>query len=682
MNWPDPSDSYALLVGIEEYHLGPESALNGPALGATQVAARLIKRGVPAGQILLHVAPLAKNAAGIEARTRRLGISTLPASEHAIRDSVIRVLREKRGKLLIIYWCGHGFVEGRSERFLFCSDASQGDWRHINLRSLLEYIGSDEGSDFELLVAIVDACAEETDWSHPNKLPDHRFPVGRPNSTQSQYVFLATGVGQLAFAPRDLPVPLFTHEVLRKLKPQQAWPSFEKLNHSLVRRFEKLRATGRSTQVPSRYFVRQWDGGEEIFEARASSSSPPASAGWLGPELSSKLHAALFDAMLPTNELKRLYRNCLPASVAPRPSASLLEMLEHLVEFPTVGETPNPLLTFVRGLAHRMPRRQKELDRWLTTVLEIYPDKRVGNIGRDAPKHEYFFAVIVRPDEIPRERSGPLGATVGWIASIRCWKGEEIQPLPGGWDPDEPVALEEIRVALVRELLDLQQQLPIGVGGLADTEIVIEFCLPRALLAMAVDKWEIPDSWGGQRPLGTIYPVIVRDVERTRDNDAQKRWKERWDRLHQDPPLNIEQLYWVEQVDARDPKEIFWSLTAEGDHEPWFCVGLGFSPSDVCLTGNMHCLHSPWLAGLPSAIWLREPMFGPEKVRDVITFLLEGALLHDWPKRLKEIRQLAYSPQLFPDDPRRGLKHIQASITLVWDDPYRVPHRGLTGRFR
>ncbi len=127
----DVKQIHALIVGIESYKLGPDAALDGPAMASCQVAAWLLKRGVPPENVRLHLAPLPKNEQQVLRHIGALRLGRLDATETSMRDSVIQELGGRTGHRLVVYWCGHGFYEDEYDRRLFCSDAAQNDWRHF-----------------------------------------------------------------------------------------------------------------------------------------------------------------------------------------------------------------------------------------------------------------------------------------------------------------------------------------------------------------------------------------------------------------------------------------------------------------------------------------------------------------------------------------------------------------------
>lgn len=295
---------------------------------------------------------------------------------------------------------------------------------------------------------------------------------------------------------------------------------------------------------------------------------------------------------------------------------------------------------------------------------QAYPE--LPRFAPDAPPkpHRYFVAVVLDADAVMLEG----GSGLGRIASIRVWKEGETQPLQGGWDPDRPVTLDQVRVELVRQLEILQERIAQDSAGRGATEIIVEFCLPHALLAEPVDEWPVIDVWDKQQPLGAAYPVVLRDRERRAGNLLDQRWLERWSRLEQQPPLSIEQLYWLEEREG-DARNLFDMLVQPAVAEPHVCIGLCFTVAEEWLRvqPRQDILSAAWLAGLPAAIWFRTPPGSPLDVKRVFGDLMKGTLIRELPRRLWNLRRGAGG-----DAPAH---HRRIDISLVWDDPKRIPYQ-------
>jgi hypothetical protein len=363
---------------------------------------------------------------------------------------------------------------------------------------------------------------------------------------------------------------------------------------------------------------------------------------------------------LPQDLLRQLYCSSLPPTAAPRSGGSLRAALAHLADLPPpVDGGPPPLWRLLREIAERLPDLRPGVETWLQKVgLGAFD---IASDGSAAPRpHHYYVAVELSAETSPLG-PGPNGEPrLGRIAHIRVFKDEDIQPLADGWDPEGPVSLEEVRQALIARLDALQQELSYVGGDTGAVVIVVEFCVPHALLAEPFDEWLVPGEFGAQQPLGVVYLSVLRDIERPPLWSVRRLWSERWKRLWQTPrPLGGEP-YWVRTRQSFSPRQLYDALSGP-EAEPQLCIALGFAADAEWLgPGDRDFLFAAWHAGLPAAVWFRSPRAGAEPDAHW-SRLMTGALMHELPRRLWELRRAAH----------RGEQAF--GVSLVWDDPGRIP---------
>lgn len=703
----DLAGVHALLVGVESYGLGNDAALDGPAHAVCEIAAWLRAGGAAPRDVLVHVSPKEENRNAVRSRLEALGLTHLEATEDLIRDTVIQKLRKRQGDMLLLYWCGHGFVESEFDRRLFYSDATQEDWRHIKFFDMLRYLQASQNPGFRRYVGFVDACAQFTAGAHPESaLPNHFFPSAAEQAYRdwavSQYVLLSTGRGEFAKgAQGGKGLPLFTRHLLDELKklPVGQAPNpkcIESINRALQERFKALNEEGLADQIPSRYWVRDWRDNIDSLGPMGPRLEGLWARGWLPQEELDALAKALPNDFLPASLLKRLYRDCVPGNAKTPDDLSLQGILGHLINLPRPRQdTVAPLFRFVHQFAHRFPKARSGLKVWLDRVAQAHPDLCVRDDEAQETGECYYVTVVLGAEAVPLEATADRPEQEGRLASIKVWKGDDPRPLNGGWDPDEPVSLGEVREGLVKELHAFEAELYSGVAGLANTEVIIEFCLPRSLLSEPVDQWNYPDQWEEPQPLGAAYPVVLRDTQRPRRREPRLGWEERWRRLSQAPPLSVEHLPWLRNRDELP-------LGADGvsvsrrffDHLPRLepeddelrvCVGFCFDLADDCLADiTSSLLYGAWQAGLPAALWFRQPRCLPAEVKASFDELFQGTLLHELPRRLWELRREALERRRGAADRLEPLlAEPELLISLVWDDPSRIPyHPSVAGAAR
>ena len=266
------ADTLAVVVGIEDYQAGKEWRLDGPALDACRFARWLTARGVPADRIILLVSPLPENAEAVEEQSQGYRVR---AADHAtIRDVFTRYLPSETSSLLILYWGGHGIIE-KEERRLFYADATNGDPRNLNLSSLLKSMRSSTFAGHPQQLGLVDACLNlVTDLGWQGSMPNEEFREGRPEPSRDQRVLLAASPGERATNLDALKTGLFSRVLREALDalPAGTWPpDADGLRDFVNERFEQLRRTGSTLQVPSHLWFRSRSDDRLVFESRSAS---------------------------------------------------------------------------------------------------------------------------------------------------------------------------------------------------------------------------------------------------------------------------------------------------------------------------------------------------------------------------------------------------------------------------
>jgi hypothetical protein len=74
-------------------------------------------------------------------------------------------------------------------------------------------------------------------------------------------------------------------------------------------------------------------------------------------------------------------------------------------------------------------------------------------------------------------------------------------------------------------------------------------------------------------------------------------------------------------------------------------------------------------AGVPILVWQRKPHRGPELREKIAPLFNEGGLAQ-LPARARKLRQEAWR-----QEPQDREAHIGHHLTLLWDDPFRLPER-------
>ncbi len=228
-------------------------------------------------------------------------------------------------------------------------------------------------------------------------------------------------------------------------------------------------------------------------------------------------------------------------------------------------------------------------------------------------------------------------------------EGEELRNL----SPAPPENLAGVLDELTAEVAEVRAQ----TGG----ELVIELFLPVELMRDAVDQWQIgPKAKQPAVAVGAEHQVLLRSWNRTYQRDLaawRADWKRRWN-LHR----NAVEASKVEDIDA--------SFRARAPSVSQFALTFAPQPADYAEQGKIFTLLS---IGTPVGLWPRCEI--QAHAGDVADFLerLTKVPLPDWRNELLEVRRTAA---------RLGGDHFGCHLTLLWDDPERLPPDQPRSQFR
>lgn len=302
----------------------------------------------------------------------------------------------------------------------------------------------------------------------------------------------------------------------------------------------------------------------------------------------------------------------------------------------------------VRYVAEGWP--EDRLVRYLAALGPHLPDAARGRLTAWSARH--------LPGAAPAAAAGPGPASVivrlervtfdnAFDVTVHTW----IDGAEGPRRPTERVP--EKRVRAVAEA---------GVAALAPAlfgrDWMIEFAVPESWLGKPFEQWHLDPR--NRIPMRR-YPVVVRDVERMRpDSFRRDQAHHRWRLLH--------------ERGRSDPRPIACDAPRKGsDFQDWleanidFCVLVyGSRPVKSWLTAALN-------NGIPVMLWTRTPCDAPShgdcrghRVMDELTAAVGGRHPGELPQVALALRKAALvAPK---DEP-----HCGRDLTLLWDDPSRLP---------
>jgi hypothetical protein len=205
----------------------------------------------------------------------------------------------------------------------------------------------------------------------------------------------------------------------------------------------------------------------------------------------------------------------------------------------------------------------------------------------------------------------------------------------------------------------------------------IEFAVPPELLGTPFDQWSVPSRPDGppeeDYQLGEIGPLVLRDIDRILPGADRSAWEQRWRRLcasHGDgSSLEVLRLVFPEKNETY--KQLRASLRHTDARGKAF---LALLAGPTAAFRRMEQLKAGLAAGIPAAIWLREPDEGaPEQEadREYLQRVIGSTELPSLPRKVMDLRLEAVV-----DGEPAG--HPGTRLSLLWDDPGRTWERSFT----
>jgi hypothetical protein len=323
-------------------------------------------------------------------------------------------------------------------------------------------------------------------------------------------------------------------------------------------------------------------------------------------------------------------------------------LVRHLESWIGTDSTP-PLLVFVDYLAHQLDAlRTAEQHRWIDKVgaRRNVPASRLRHLcasteARLDESQTFYFVVQLQPDGVDPHRY----LTSAWLQRPRSIE----EPL---YRNDEPLDIKEI-IDLLQELLSTAHNIASTRGGV---EMTVEFILPRSLIGLAVDQWQVDKVF--PHALSTKYSVMIRSMDRLQRADLHGEWKKKWHRLkvegHQARP---ESVMWLSHRGSPAPETLHKTLLQD---ESTVALAMSFPPEPSAGLKTDE-ITAALYAGIPIIIWIRDDRLGP-RFENVLREMLDGHGLSELPALLLRLRRE-------PDEETP----LGGNITLIWDDHDRIP---------
>jgi vWA-MoxR associated protein C-terminal domain/vWA-MoxR associated protein middle region (VMAP-M) 8/Trypsin-like peptidase domain len=390
---------------------------------------------------------------------------------------------------------------------------------------------------------------------------------------------------------------------------------------------DRDRATGTGRMLPLRSLRRHWEDIDDLLDLD-----------WLTPELRRGLRQAVRDAV-PDVALDAVYRDVFPGMLGAPSPRSVWDAIRYVAEEQLEEDA---LTRFLARLLHHLDGRSRHrLAAWMAQHLpaahpagDATPNSLIVRLHRMTRGGTYELTLLTLVDGVTGPSRGPM----------------------------------EVRESDVRERVE--ETLPaVRDALLGGRDWIIEFALPVSLFNEPFETWYIEKENGIRM---RAYPVVLRDVDRMnpasiRRDLTLKRWRRLRERGTTEP--------WPVRCRARYADDEFHDrLDADEDA---CVVAYAASPSRGRLRAALN-------AGVPVMLWPRltcdeagdeagdgagddagerAECAGERRLR-ALTEAIDGVHPDDLPDAVMMLRKRA---RIADGD------HVGRELTLVWDDPARMP---------
>jgi len=370
-----------------------------------------------------------------------------------------------------------------------------------------------------------------------------------------------------------------------------------------------------------------------------------------------RLMAILASVDPPTTErIKAAYLESRPSGwrdFRPAIPTTIEQLLADLADMPPADSGYKRIDLFVAHLIaddQISPHLQQQLQDWLKqNVDNVAP--LLTQIQAKTDPEQFYLMVWIQPSQQKKN----CYFIKAWLAIPRpSTQGEsnyDYEPISLANTETEPVSLTQIPQLLKEILIQSSQKC-------AMSDLTLEFLLPRQLLNHEVDRWEIEISEDLFIPIGVECSVVVRSEERLSPNYCLKKkdWQKKWQRLKR---LNH---YLSSKVVASG--DCAWNqLYVELRKEDILGCTLAKVPQP---TGKESVFNIILGTAIPLAIWVRCNLAHLNCAEELSQLL--SCCISELPTTIQGKRAAAFAshPHL------RGL-HIGSHLSLMWEDPDRVP---------
>jgi len=504
-------NTYACIVGIENYDDETISCLYGPRNDAIRFARFLRLRGVPAENIWLFVnqAPKFKGIASAD----------IPPIDVEVREpnsaniqATIREMANWPGFDLWFHWGGHGLMAHEDSRYLLTSDATREDLVALDLRSLIRYARSYAFDDrLTTQTFIFDACAEVAKDLLPRVRPLEVPPPPEGSRPIRQFQFFASRPGEMATNYTLEQTGALSNSLLKKILSSTWPPDIRNIARDLISDFERMQDNGYSSQVPT--YVDYQEGSDRIHRIYTHTDPPTLTH----KQLLNLLNIVANESRL-LDETQRIVASEFPQAFDISCEPAWADIFRAVAEIEQEGFSPLLGLVFkIREVTYLVAKECREalnqrLDAWMQAFAT---ENEIVNLPpKDQPGR---FLIAVNKDPLNRDPSGKDRYCISSWNWRPAWYGRCAAFQPGCLPHQDDLDLDQVTEVLTSHVRTVSSQEKL------QCKTIVEFVVPTILMGSDFHGLEVESDGPFPDLLGEIRPVLVRPMDPLKDDIRRQR---------------------------------------------------------------------------------------------------------------------------------------------------------------
>lgn len=430
------------------------------------------------------------------------------------------------------------------------------------------------------------------------------------------------------------------------------------------------------------------DGGEQAPAVNRSADEWEAAAD-LGRFVPRWTWLRLELTLRPADDLRELLHTATDGRVRQPPEhcVTVWDLFLYLVGLAAPPDGVPPWMTLLDRVARDLgPRTQRDLPKLTRqSALELGgPDlaarldqarwARRTPVPAARPSADYLL-IGIAPDPLtldwytvsywlqsPDERGRMVTTPGSTVRRVRLGQATLRDPRTAGRPGEERAdALRDMQLAALEEAVgEIVSLVEVEEGARGrGADLRLEFVLPLALLNLPVHWWSAGRG-GSRAKLAARYEVVLRSLDRLRNQGWYREWIKRWKRLQSG--FDCEPVFMTADGFPGDTRDAS-GLVARLNDERYVAVMLS-EPPDPWRSRGPYEAEAALSSGLPVLLWHRTEEANVEIERSV-NQLLRGRL-PDLPARVAAARRqvLVRTPEANP---------VTEHLAVLWDDPGRNP---------